>query len=735
MSKLKGIRGLIFQLAILCLCFFYAPLFAQESYAERLIQDLSTAKEDTIKVSYLNELAWELKFNSPDSTRLLLSQAYDLSEKLDYLKGKGDAMNCRGVTEDIHGNRKEAITYFEQALEIRKELNDLAGQASLYNNIGNVYESQEMYPESLKAYRLALKIRRDLGDEARELRALYNLSITYESIGNYPEALETIFQFLERTGTDGDTTEIANAYNIVGNIMSELDRFEEALDYYQKAKKLHSEIGNEYELAGAVQNVGYAYDALAEEQIERENFDNERVQFLFKEAVKNYELSLSMTERLEDEEGKGEILNNLGATYKNIGTFYKKIEDKKKANENWNLALEYSRQSEAIRESLEDKRGLLEVYNTIGDVLRRQKKYWEALRYAELCLGFSREIEDGKSETNALLDLARAHNKLGHFEKAYKYREEYDKLRYRRMNADQIKDNERRFALYTDYEKQIEIDKKKQEIELQDARLARENIFRKSAIGGGLALALLAFLLYNRNRLKNRANENLLQKNEIIESEKQRAESLLLNILPAATAAELKEHGKARARSYKSVSVLFTDFKSFTQIAEQLSPEDLVAELDTCFQAFDDIITRHNIEKIKTIGDAYMCAGGLPLENDTHPTDVVKAALEMRDFMRKIRIEQRAAGKPEFRMRIGIHTGSVVAGVVGNKKFAYDIWGDAVNLASRMEGSGEIGRVNISQQTYELVKTQFVCTHRGKISAKNKGEVDMYFVEDIKNKK
>ncbi|MGK0363156.1 MAG: adenylate cyclase [Saprospiraceae bacterium] len=733
MSKLKGIRGLIFQLAILCLSFFHPPLLAQESYADSLIRILPDAKLDTLKIFHLNELAWELKFDSPDSARLLLTQAYDLAEKLDYLKGKGDAMNFRGVTEDIHGNRELAIEYFEQALEIRKSLNDLAGQASLHNNIGNLYESLEMYPESLKAYRLALKIRRDLGDEARELRALYNLSITYESIGNYPEALETIFQFLERTGTDGDTTEIANAYNIVGNILSELDRFEEALDYYQKAEKLHSEVGNEYELAGAVQNIGYAYDALAEDLFERDTFSVDSVNFLFAESVKYYEASLAMTKKLEDEEGKSEVLNNLGTTYKNIGSFHLKINQEKKAQRSWQRAMKYSKLSEKIRLRLEDSKGLLEVYNTIGDVFRRQKKYNEALKYANLCLDFSRKINDQKSEHNALKDLARAHYELGHYQRAYEFREEYDVLRYRRMNEDQIKDNERRFALYTDNEKQFEIDKKKQEIELQEARLAQENIFRNSAIGGALALAILAFLLYNRNRIKNRANEDLLQKNQIIESEKQRAESLLLNILPPAIAAELKEHGKARARSYKSVTVLFTDFKSFTQIAEQLTPEDLVAELDTCFQAFDDILTRHNIEKIKTIGDSYMCAGGLPIENETHPIDIVKAAIEMRDFMEEFRTKQRAADKPEFSMRIGIHTGSVVAGVVGNKKFAYDIWGNAVNLASRMEANGEVAKVNISQQTYELVKTQFTCTHRGKISAKNKGEVDMYFVEEIKN--
>jgi class 3 adenylate cyclase len=221
----------------------------------------------------------------------------------------------------------------------------------------------------------------------------------------------------------------------------------------------------------------------------------------------------------------------------------------------------------------------------------------------------------------------------------------------------------------------------------------------------------------------------LEKKNQIIEQEQKRSDELLLNILPAATAEELKQHGKTKAKFYDSVTVLFTDFESFTKISERLSPEELVSELDSCFQAFDRITTKYGIEKIKTIGDSYMCAGGLPTPNHSHPKDVVNAAIEMHEFLEQLAIKHVRKMKPVFKARIGIHTGPVVAGIVGSKKFAYDIWGDTVNTASRMESSGEIGRINISQSTYELVKEDFNCLHRGKIKAKKKGVVDMYFIE------
>jgi len=208
-----------------------------------------------------------------------------------------------------------------------------------------------------------------------------------------------------------------------------------------------------------------------------------------------------------------------------------------------------------------------------------------------------------------------------------------------------------------------------------------------------------------------------------------RSEALLLNILPAVIAQELKEKGTVEAKQFKEVTVMFTDFKNFTQITEKLSPAELVAEMDELFKAFDLIVSGHNLEKIKTIGDSYMCAGGVPVPNTTHAFDVVQAAIDILQYMQRHFQKRNIEGREPFAIRIGVHSGPVVAGIVGDKKFAYDIWGDTVNLASRMESSGEAGKVNISGNTFALVKEAFHCIYRGKIHAKNKGEVDMYFAE------
>ena len=251
-------------------------------------------------------------------------------------------------------------------------------------------------------------------------------------------------------------------------------------------------------------------------------------------------------------------------------------------------------------------------------------------------------------------------------------------------------------------------------------------------IGTLLIFAISIVALIGRqvaNRKLAKQKEEISKQNMIIDEERKKAEALLLNILPKEIAEELKDKGFSMPRSYELVTVLFTDFKGFTQIAESLPPEHTVEKLNFFFQKFDEIAQKHNLEKIKTLGDGYMCAGGIPNENSTNPIDAVRAGLEMQKFMREWNAERIVKGEPIYELRLGINTGALVAGVIGKNKFAYDIWGDTVNLASRMESSGEVGKVNISGATYEWVRHQFVCTHRGKVLAKNKGEVDMYFVE------
>lgn len=246
------------------------------------------------------------------------------------------------------------------------------------------------------------------------------------------------------------------------------------------------------------------------------------------------------------------------------------------------------------------------------------------------------------------------------------------------------------------------------------------------------SLVTLTEHLESTNLLLEKQREEIEVQKEFIEDQKKKSDELLLNILPFETAEQLKKKGFAKSKQYKLVSILFTDFKDFSKLADAMDSQALIEELNVYIQKFDEIIEGHYIEKIKTIGDAYMCAGGLPLRNKSNPIDVTLAGLKIQKFMKDYAAEKRKNNEIVWQLRLGIHTGDVVAGVIGKKKFAYDIWGDAVNKASRMEQAGEIEKVNVSGDTYEHIKEYFDCTYRGKVEVKNNGELEMYFVNRLK---
>jgi class 3 adenylate cyclase len=224
----------------------------------------------------------------------------------------------------------------------------------------------------------------------------------------------------------------------------------------------------------------------------------------------------------------------------------------------------------------------------------------------------------------------------------------------------------------------------------------------------------------------------VLRSQQALAAEKQRSDSLLLNILPPKIAAELTENGRVEPRHHPSTTILFTDFVGFTTSAAELSPRELLDDLDMYFSEFDNIVARHGLEKLKTIGDSYMCAGGLMLGRKDHAVRSCLAALEMRRLVVTSNERWTATGQRPWHLRIGLNTGSVMSGIVGRKKFSYDIWGDTVNIAARMESTDEADQVNISESTYQHVKSYFDCTPRGALDVKNKGKMTMYFLDRLK---
>jgi len=653
---------------------------------------------DTTRVLALTDKAWEIIETQTDEAERQLNEAVKLAQQVKFLRGEAAAWNGLGVVAEVRGDLHLAEKHYQKALALRQKLGDKQEVASTLNNLGVLYEMSGKLDSAIGLFKENLLILEEIKDTARIARTRFNLAGVYQEKGIYSIANEHLLEARIILETQKDEDGIAKVYTQLGHIRFELDRYEEARDFYAKALHLREKQDDPVRLAEAYTDYANALDEVDSAQA----------------AVGYYLRALDIWKTLDDQLGQANVFVNLSDAHKHLG--------------NYQTALGHLRQAEMIYKELDNTVGLMEVYNTIGDVYYRDGKQKTALEFVQKYYSIAQETGDQKFIQGACKDFAEVYAAMGDFRMAYRYWQQYDSIRYKNLNEKMSSEFAQKDALFTDDKRKKELKEKEAAFKLQESELARSRNELYASLAGVLALLALAALLFSRNRLRARANRELAAKNEAIEQERRRADELLTNILPAETAAELKAHARVKPVRYESVTVMFTDFKGFTTIAESLPSEMLIAELDECFSLFDSIVQEHGLEKIKTIGDAYMCAGGLPTSNDTHAADTVRAAIAMQNRLQALMAQKKAEGKPVFEMRIGIHTGPVVAGVVGHHKFAYDIWGDTVNTAARLEQGSEPHKINISETTYQAVKDQFPCTYRGRLSAKNKGEVAMYFV-------
>jgi class 3 adenylate cyclase len=501
--------------------------------------------------------------------------------------------------------------------------------------------------------------------------------------GDLSNALDSYFEGAKIAIDKNKKADLGIVNVTIADVYSIMENHDKATEYYRTAIDILRSENDSISLASALLNAGDEY--FSQGKLDTAILFFQESGLIFKEI--NYLL------------GTAYNLGNTGMVYAEQGKD--------------DLALEDINEAIMILEDLNEYQPISVYLTYMSDIYLKRGDWNRALSYSALSLELSQRYGLKKQISDAYLQLSILHEQAGNLEE---YIENYKNHISYKDSVSNISTIQEVASIRADFE----ISQKQMEVDLLNEQKKNQRIVVIAISGALLLLALLIFGLYRRYRFINRTKN-------IIEHEKNRSERLLLNILPEETAHELKENGKVEAKKFESVTILFTDFKNFTTYAEKLSPEELVKTLDYYFSNFDAIIEKYGLEKIKTIGDAYMCVAGLPFTTEDHAIKMVNAGLELAQF---VEAAKKNITGTSFDIRIGLNSGPVVAGVVGTKKFAYDIWGDAVNIASRMESKSEPGKVNVSENTFALIKDTFDCEYRGEIEVKHGKMLKMYFVND-----
>ena len=642
------------------------------------------------------------------------------------------ALNGLGLIYRNRGEYEQAVDLFNRSGELARQAGEVERETKALGNMGRVYLMQGDFDEALRWYQKGLDRSIEEGFRVGTARGYMFLGLVHKAQGDHEAALEDYQNSLEHW-TDGDNpAEVASVYSNIAQIMIVQGDLKNAIIHTTSALQVFEANGDYWSVANTYAEIGSIY----------------MMQKDYPRALENYEKSMAIAE-------KAEYMQGVSLAWASIGEIHLDKGDSTAALDAFFQALEINR-------SISDKPKIGGNLNQIGTYYRLHGDLDTALVYIQQGLEIREEIGDENGKAGSLLELARAYGAKGASAKAIAHAEEALGIARSAGSINLIRDASR--VLYQEYRDQgrtvqalamheqyiyardsIESESNHKEIVRQEYRSAYE---RKALVDS------LAFV--QREAVKDLEIENqrvglsrqrillgfslvavllLVALGVVFYRGKKRSDLLLHNILPEEVAKELKAHGHSQARDFEEVTILFTDFVGFTKLSSQVSASELVQEIDTCFSAFDRIIEKYGLEKIKTIGDAYMAAGGLPQPGKVGAAEVIKAGLEMQAFMQDRYQRKTSQGKKAFEMRAGIHTGPAVAGIVGVKKFQYDIWGDTVNIASRMESNGEINEVNISQATYLRVQSEksFRFESRGKVEVKGKGEMEMFFVMSANN--
>jgi len=531
----------------------------------------------------------------------------------------------------------------------------------------------------------------ELSELANENGHLYNgyfhRGSVYSYNGELEKALTDLFKSAEIAVEHKIIESEGISYMSIGGVYNKLGNHENSELYYAKAInkiRIHSD---SITLGSALLNAGDAA------------FNNKK----YKKALIYFEETDQIFMNINYSIGIAYNNGNMGMVFAEQGKD--------------DLAEDKINESILILEEIKDYYPISVYLTYMSDIYLRKNDWLNAQKYAERSLNLATAHNLKEQIRDANLKLSELYQKKGDFKTSLLYINNYYKYRDSIVNIESV---ERIADLRTNFE----VSQKQIEVDLLDEKQQKQRLTIIATIIALILITLLTIGLFRRNLFIKKTSS-------IIQKERDLSNKLLRNILPEETAKELIKNGKVKAKKINQASVLFTDFKGFTKKSENLSPEELVESVNFYYSEFDKIVEKYGLEKIKTIGDAYMVAGGLPFPTQDHAVKIVEAALDISKFVQETKLDV-SDQITHFDIRIGVNSGPVVAGVVGIKKFAYDIWGDTVNIASRMESNSEPGKINVSESTYQFIKHKFDCTYRGEIETKNRGKLRMYFVDNMK---
>jgi adenylate cyclase len=692
-----------------------------------------------------------------------------LAEKEKRTEGQLEASIRIGRIYDRELYFARAAEYYRQAEVLAQKLGDQSAMLTLKWSRAEALLNAALYDKAQEGFGKLLDAYETSGSYPDQVRCLEKLAQANVAISNFPKAIDCYLKIKQLSQRNNDPATTATALNNLGFAANHQQDFKAAVDYFTQAEAIYRSNPN-MKANYVYANLGIAHNNAGESTMALKNLqtadngldDKSYVQHLIASiylknkdiynALKYNELAIEAAKKTKNAAVQRDAYDAASQIYQQLFEYDKALDFYKK---HLNLKDSLLREERLRLQNLEALHSLLE--RTENETLQNFTD--EEIRQLDLASQKAKNDRLELEAANQRLDADRKEKELALLRREQEVKDA--NLRSANLEAER---NRQQLNLTTQQllaEKQgreiaslaqqneldsLEAAKQKAEQQQQIAmlenqkqldhmKIQQQESFRKTATWIGLLGAAFLLVIGGSWFLGRRLNRRLAAQNQQIEAQKQeidaertRAEGLLLNILPNEVAAELKQKGSATPLHYNSASVLFTDFQGFTRISATMHPTEVVRELNEFFLQFDEICERHNLEKIKTIGDSYMCAGGLPVANKSHPTDTVAAAREMLQVVEQYNNKLARAGKVPWNIRIGVHTGEVVAGVVGSKKFAYDIWGDTVNVASRMESNCPAGEINISEATYKLVNNAFNCEYRGEVEVKNKGKMGMYLV-------